>query len=321
MLQMGLMYFLSAIFKLNGQWFSGQALAGVLTHDFYASEYASYLLRFPKLLPVMTWATLALELAAAFLLFWPRRTASVRLAAIAALATMHLAIGFFLEVGLFSWVALAGLALFLPATFWRGRIFARFRPCAEPVPSAGTARDLAAGKPSMFSRVAQGACMVFLIYVLAVNINSLPGRPLASLSPESWKPFATGLGLRQRWGMFEAVPSRDGWYVARAKLKDGSGVDLLRNGTGVDWSRPNFPAGMYRNHYWQKLFREMAYTDEKGFQLLRPMVSRFLCRDWNARNPQDKQVQEFELVYCMTAPDTNKQGDGIHRERLFYLRL
>jgi len=122
-------------------------------------------------------------------------------------------------------------------------------------------------------------------------------------------------------GMFEAIPSMDGWYVARATLKNGSEVDLLRNGAAVTWSRPDFPAGLYRNHYWQKLFREMAYRDEQGFHLLRPTVSRYLCRDWDAHNPQYKHVEDFELIYCMNTPDLKESsGDGVNRERLFYLR-
>src|SRR5262249_30181526 len=36
LLQMGLMYLFSAIFKSNAQWFHGQALAGILSHDFFA---------------------------------------------------------------------------------------------------------------------------------------------------------------------------------------------------------------------------------------------------------------------------------------------
>ena len=123
--------------------------------------------------------------------------------------------------------------------------------------------------------------------------------------------------------MFEAIPSKDGWYVTRAKLKDGSEVDLLRDGAAVDWKRPAFPATMYPNHYWQKLFREMAYDDVQGFQRLRPMVGKYLCRTWNVRNPPEKQVMEFEMIYCMAGEGGGPKGSigETFLERLLYLDL
>jgi hypothetical protein len=319
LLQMGVMYLLSAIFKFNAQWFGGEAVGGVLAHDFYASEFGPALLQFPGLLKGLTWATFAMELAAAFVLFWPGRTATVRLVGIAMLAAMHLGIGFFLEVGLFSYVALAGLTVFLRKEFWNSRWLARFARGHEASPQAP--KPAMAKERPVLARAAQGACMALLVYVLAVNINTLPGQPLAPIGPEKWKPLATGLGLRQRWGMFEAIPTRDGWYVARAKLQDGSEVDLLRNGAALDWDRPKFPAGIYPNHYWQKLFREMAYTDEQGFQLLRAPVAKYLCREWNGRNGPEKHVVEFEMVYCYGADSMDLKGqiEGPYRERLLHL--
>src|SRR5206468_12618342 len=101
LLQMALMYLFSAIFKSNTLWLRGEAIAGILAHDFYASPPGAYLLQFPRLLTGMTWATFALEWAAPLLLFSPRSTARARLGIIAALVAMHVSIGICLEVGLF----------------------------------------------------------------------------------------------------------------------------------------------------------------------------------------------------------------------------
>jgi len=323
MLQMGLMYLFSAIFKSNAQWLHGQALAGILVHDFYASPPAAFFLQFPRLLTAMTCGTLILEWAAPVLLFFPRATARLRLAVIAALVVMHLGISLCLEVGLFSYVALAGLALFLPAEFWNSRLIARFsRKVERAAPLENAVRHLARKRPPLFY-VSQGVCLLAFVYILAVNLNSFPSRPLAPLAPERWRPMTRGLGLSQSWGMFGEIPSRDGWYVARAKLNDGSEVDLLRHGAPIDWARPEFPARLYPNYFWQKLFREMAYDDEQGFQLMRAPVAQYLCRDWNARNPPNKQIAEFELIYCMLnkAEAKNAATPPISREQLVRLDL
>jgi hypothetical protein len=322
LLQMALMYLFSAIFKTNPVWLRGEATAGILAHNFYASPPGAYLLQFPRLLTAMTWGTFVLEWAAPLLLFAPRHTALLRLGTIAALAVMHVSIGVCLEVGLFSHVALVGLTLFLPAEFWNSRLLARFLPSPQRVELTG-AKQIAHKRPQ-FSLGTQGLCLALLLYVVALNINSFPSHPLAPLTPERWKPLTRGLGLSQSWGMFESIPSKDGWYVARAKLKDGSEIDLLRQGAPVDWNKPAFPARLYPNHYWQKLFREMAYDDEQGFQLLRAPVAQFLCRAWNARNPPEKQIADFELIYCVVdkaAPGNMSDNPRIFREQLVHLDL
>jgi hypothetical protein len=321
LLQMALMYFFSAIAKSNEQWFRGEALAGILASDVYGLPPAAFLLQFPKLLALMTRGVLVLEWAAPFLLFLFAGTARLRLGILAALAAMHVAIGVCLEVGLFSWVSLAGLVLFLPEEFWNSRPLARFsRPSGSQLPEIRN--RIAVKRPQLFL-AAQGFCLVALLYVFAVNINTLPGHPLAPWSPEQWRPLTRGLGLSQGWSMFAAIPSKDGWYVARAKLKDGSEVDLLRGGAAVDWQRPEFPARLFPNYFWHKLFREMAYFDEQGFQVFRTPVAEFLCRDWNGRNALEKQVAEFEFVFCSREKTTARGATAarILREQLVHLNV
>jgi len=164
--------------------------------------------------------------------------------------------------------------------------------------------------------------MIFVIYGLALAISNLPGRPLAPLALQRWRFFTRGLGLSESWGMFGAAPSKDGWYIAGAKLKDGSVVDLLRHGAPLDTKRPDFPARLYPNYFWQKLFREMSYDDEQGFQLLRRPVAEYLCRNWNVHNSPEKQVAEFELIFCMQDKAEAKKTPAaqIFAEKLVRLR-
>ncbi len=320
LLQMAFLYFFSGIFKWNVVWLRGEAIAGILAHDFYASPLGAYLLRFPHLSIALSWVTLFLECSAPFLLFFPFRTASIRLTAISALAVMHLGIAIFLEVDLFSPVSMTGLMLFLPSEFWNSKLFARLARLDRPALLTSEPKRPAIDQP-LLHYVREAFCLMLLLYVLALNINTLPSHPLAAMALEEWKPLATACALGQRWGMFEAVPSNSGWYVARANLTDGSEVDLLRHGAAVDWAKPQFPAGLYPNYRWRKLFREMAYYDDIGFQVFRVPVAQFLCRRWNGQNPSDKQITELEFVYCKE----NKPGilnistPQFSRERLVHL--
>jgi len=318
LLQVAVMYLVSALFKSNGEWLRGDAVAGSLAHEFFGSPFGRSLLQFPRLLALLTWGTLALEWIGPLILLFPKSPWKLRVAVLAALAAMHLGIHFALDVGTFSFVAISGLSLFVPAELWN-----RLRvgeSTGETAASGQPRTGVWSGLPFP-ERVAQGVCGALLIYVLLVNIGGLPGSPLAPLAPERWKPMTTGLGLAQRWAMFDTAPSKSGGYIARARLRDGTEVDLLRGGAGVDWSVKESPSRAYPNYFWRKLFREMAYFDDQGFQVYRAPVARHLCRQWNARNPPEKQVVEFDFVYCLRNPSAKPGSSGTEMQKELLLHL
>ena len=316
LLQMGMMYFFSAIFKSNSDWLKGEVIAGTLAHDFYAKPLGTFFLQYPTVLMVLTWGVFLLEWVGPLMLFSPWRNGAMRLAAVAGLAGMHVAIALTVEVDLFSPVALAGLALFLPREFWENGWFARFhQPVEEGVSTSAPVYRKAQRGPWHYA--AQGACLVVLLYVVAINIQTLGKEP-----PPKASLMRAGLGLAQEWNMFDETPSKDGWYVARAILKDGSEVDLLTEGE-VEWTRPAVPAQVYPNHRWRKVFREMSYEDILGFQVFRRPAAEYLVREWNAEHPEEKQIKEFEFIFCTETPSqSGEEGRGlILREPLLQLDL
>ena len=299
LLQMALMYLFSAFYKTNGAWFRGEVVAGALNHDFFGTQLGRALLPYPGLLTVLTWGTLVLEWIGPVILLLPKAPWKLRLSIVAGLACMHLGIMATLDVGLFSCVALAGLSLFIPAEFWSRVLKPRWTPPHNPYEKPGF----------MLGKVAQSICLGLLAYVLVINFTGVPGTSLATLGIDRWKPLTTTLGLAQRWAMFDATPTRSGWYVARATLRDGTEVDLLRQGAPVEWRRQSFPPNQFPNWHWKKLFREMAYFDEQGFQVYRAPVAKYLCQQWNAQNPPDRQINEFDLIYCQE-PSSVAGGRG-----------
>jgi hypothetical protein len=306
LLQMGVMYLFSAYFKTNADWFQGGVIRGSLAHDFYAKPLGTYLLQFPAALQAMTWGVFLLEWIGPLLLFWPKNNPRTRIIGAALLAAMHIGIALTMHVDLFSPVALAGLSLFLPAQFW-GRAH-------ELLPAARTGRIR-----SPLELAGQALCALALAYVIIVNLSTLSRT--ATVKPSFPR---TGLALGQKWNMFDETPSKDGWYVALARLRDGSEVDLLRHGTPLTWDRPSFPASHYPNFRWRKLFREMAYEDHFGYQHFRAPTARFLCREWNRAKPPEKQIVEFTFVYCMETEDRAAQPGKMSitvRERLLHLDL
>ncbi len=88
--------------------------------------------------------------------------------------------------------------------------------------------------------------------------------------------------LDQWWTMFAPMPLRDdGWYVADARLSDGSRLDLLTGKAVVD-SEPARPELVYRNERWRKYLMNL-YTDD--FASFRARYARWLAERWDAHAP------------------------------------
>ncbi len=305
-LQMAVMYFFSAFYKSTPDWFQGKVIAGSLAHDLYAKPLGELALTYPGLLTAMTWAVFALEWLGPLLLLSPWKTRGFRLIIAGALAAMHLGIELCLHVGLFSLVSLAGLTLFLAPALFR------------PAPPAQSIRPTTSGSRWIIS-LREGTAAVLLVYTLGLNVAGLVSQARGRPSTAGWKWLNSGAGLGQKWGMFDEIPSKDGWYVARGVLADGSEIDLLQQGAPLTWDRPPHPAGMFPNHRWRKLFREMCYFDDFGYQVFREPVARFLKRDWNSRHPATRQIAELDLVFC-EAKSGALHGELPSRERLVRVR-
>jgi hypothetical protein len=310
LLQMGMMYLFSALFKTNTEWLTGGVIESSLAHDFYSKPLGTWLLQYPGLLKVMTYGVFALEWIGPLLLFIPLVGGKIRIGAVFALAAMHIGIALTLQVDLFSPVTIAGLILFLPPSFWD-------RMCGtRPIETAQKAERMILGRRSSIGLAAEGVCALALAYVVMVNVRSLPAFSAKGSAP-SPSFLRTACGLGQKWNMFDEAPSKDGWYVAVATLNDGRQVDLLRDGLPVDWRRPSNPPSVYPNHRWRKLFREMAFEDAFGYQFFRQPVASFLVREWNRRHSETEQIARFELVYNMeqSVPE-NPASRSMIRERI-----
>jgi hypothetical protein len=108
--QIALIYLNSGLWKLlNPLWRDGSALHYVLSSNVYARFPAALPPWTEPLLTVATYITLGWELAFAFLVLWrPTRTVALAIG-----IAIHLGIWITLEIGLFSFVMIAGYAAYL----------------------------------------------------------------------------------------------------------------------------------------------------------------------------------------------------------------
>ncbi len=118
-IQIACMYWFSAIMKTGREWrVDGTAIYYTLSIDRYTSPLGEYLLHFPELLKVLTFATIGLEAFGPFLLFCPFLTGLVRTGTVLAFMSLHLGIWLAMDIGLFPWISALCMVCFLPTWFW-----------------------------------------------------------------------------------------------------------------------------------------------------------------------------------------------------------
>lgn len=117
-LQIAFVYWFTAILKAGDEWRDGTALYYTLSQEQVANQFGAFLLNFPTLLVVASFATLALEAFGPFLLFSPFFTGPVRTAAVTMFMGLHFSIWLMIDIGIFPWISALCMVCFLPGWFW-----------------------------------------------------------------------------------------------------------------------------------------------------------------------------------------------------------
>ncbi|CAM2010389.1 DCC1-like thiol-disulfide oxidoreductase family protein [Acanthopleuribacter pedis] len=118
LLQMFCLYFFTGILKKGATWENGTALYYALNIDAWTRPFGSWMLQFHEMNALATHGTLYLELFGPFLPFLPLFTAQFRMLAITVFCSLHIGIALTMDVGLFSYISMAGWLPYLPTKFW-----------------------------------------------------------------------------------------------------------------------------------------------------------------------------------------------------------
>lgn len=322
LLQVSAMYLFSGLLKRNEAWWSGEALSHVLSFEMYARPSAEAVLQHGELLRLVTPAVPWLEMVLALALFLPWGTARFRAVALVLLAGFHLTIESLLMTGLFQYVALTGLILFLPTRLWD-----RF--------SGVTAREHAARAEPRRSgqRLVNGAVQALVLalfaYVVAWNVAGLGLEEYWASQRSSWAQEQLGRGegrglpilprdaiverrlgsfgalgrvasLHQRWDMFYRTGRFEGgWNAFVGTLPDGRRISLLEGGKALEGeTRPEPPRTLNaRGSVY------LTYLRTPGMQALRDRLAAVVGRDWNRRHPE-LAIDRLEILFVQGAgPD------------------
>jgi hypothetical protein len=192
-MQIAFVYWFTAALKSGPEWrVDGTAIYYALSLDQIATPIGHYLLNFPELLTLMTFATFGLEALGPLLLFSPFFTGPLRTGAALAIMSLHFGIWLTMDIGIFPWISAFCMVCFFPTWFWEkasvvhSELLGRIEPARRLQLAAARLRHTIAA----FSRT----ILSFLVDArhLLFAGPTLHGDPLADRTAGSVPPLAAG---------------------------------------------------------------------------------------------------------------------------------
>lgn len=242
-LQIALIYFLSAVVKYGESWQDGTAVFLSLQLDQFVTPLGRAVAQLPLgWLSIMTFATLTLEWSAPLLILSPFAQPLLRRLAILALTSMHMGIMFTMNVGDFSPIMVATYALLLRPEDWRDlksikalkaaetsstKQPAETKPTKQPTETASqkTSRTAVTTAITTSAALAVGSA----IWISAYNINVAPRYGWAKITMAPWQKCLLKVAhISQDWHIFAPNPPiNDGWMVVDCYREDRTHIDPL----------------------------------------------------------------------------------------------
>ena len=353
MMQLFMLYFFSSLFKRNEIWQGGEGLYLALSSDMFSKPLAHQLLEYPQFLEPASLAVPWLQLLVPFLLFVPWMTVWFRTLAILALAGFHVAIELLLSTGIFQYVALSGLMLFLPSEFW-GRLSTvlKLPITLQAITSAAKTRLMAVFhrntqlEPEPRRRWTFGLVQVLVcglfIYVVAWNIATLNVSEYSRQHSKSWmseglsghyvpRQMSTdyavermfgSLGwigriakLHQHWAMFQNGGGLiSGWHVVVGTLTNGQKISLLERGVPFDGKINRKPYPV--GELYSNTRWRVYYRYLRFASSIRGFLPGVISREWNQQHP-DLQITNLRISFILESDVPNRKTPEL-REFLWY---
>lgn len=292
--QVFLVYLFAGLYKTGPAWWDDFTAVQMtmMAHE-WTGELAYYLLFYPELMAKLTASVLLLELVGPWLFFSPIATGAVRTVIVWSFFFFHVGLYLFMELGLFPAVGMVSVLSLLPAWFWERTPASRIADSLDRLQARLKVprfflHSKAAPRPSLGNG---SKFLIFLSFMMVLSWNLDRAFEEKLLSPSARQAIRIAR-LDQYWGLFAPnAPESHSWFVAVGTLKDGSKVDLFRNGAPLDWSVPSSSA-VYPN---QRTKRMLVTLSTERMNSIRAPLAEFYFRDWHKRLPDLRIVEVYRL--------------------------
>ncbi|ELZ03105.1 HTTM domain-containing protein [Natrialba asiatica] len=321
----GCIYGTNAVRKFQSDpWTSGVAVRQIFHLEQYLTPLGSALSASAALLTAVNWGWTALLSGSVLLLVL---TGRARIALVAGFVTAHLGMAATMRLGVFPFVMIAGLLLFLPSSCWDR--LERFLAATELGQRAGAGLPIGDGggpdgdssashrrsSPSEGVTVrrcvrAGGTVLVacFLVSSVLWQVAALGvGIPLVdSLDQDGEDDGEIG-----SWSFFAPNPPDSySWYTVEATLESGETIGVFPRGhDGVRLDRPPDGTTAYPSTLWMRYGTDVRYADDTYYE----PAAEFSCAHF------DRRVDAVTIAHVgqPVGPD-GPAGEPERQERITY---
>jgi len=258
MIQVASMYLFSGIAKWNDDWLNGTALEKAFHLDMYVKPFGHFLADYPAITATVTLATLLFEIIGPLMLFMPYANRFWRVFFFIFFAGMHIGIWMAMSIGIFSVVAIASWAIFLPSEIWR-----------RPQKQRSTAEDEQASERTPVVGLpvwANVICGVFIVYTITVNTANINPQNSSKWFPSPLRFAGNVAMMTQEFKMFARPWPETMWFELTAVKAQGPANQIQRislidpRGENVNSTRPN-PEQIFaqtRSQHFRRLLFALA---------------------------------------------------------------
>jgi hypothetical protein len=298
MLQVGYVYFFSALLKSSSEWTSEySALYYALSLDQIVMPVGRLIYPFEGFLKVSTMMVYYIELILPITLLIPVYTKFFRSAFVVIITMLHVGIVLCLNVGLFPLVGIVSLIVLLPGSFTI-RIIEYFKRL-KIYNFTGSSKFIASYIKNKYSYNPTESYWVkpivafFIIYAFNWNLMTIR-RP--NMISYIGKPIAYATRVDQHWGMFSpSVFKDDGWFVFSAKDNSEKVVDILQSGKQVSFQKLASVPAPLREDRWRKYSENILLISNSKFRLY---YCSYLMNQWNDHQSTDAtKINSLQLIY------------------------
>lgn len=288
-ISIGSVYFFSALYKFGSDWYpSFNALYYALQLDIIVLPFGKWLRNYNSLLPILTGLVYYVELFVPLLLLIPIKNQKFRLVFIVIFSVLQLGISISLFVGLFYLIMMV---------------------CHVSILNI---RKVIRDKIYVPSIIHQGLAVFFIVYMLMLNITSLPYFPYEI--DERTKIPAHLLGIHQNWNMFAPnVLKNDGWIVIEAKTQNNEIIDLQKPDQPLDSTKPIDLVSTYKNDRHRKYYEFL--TTENTMNLAYKLL-KYRVKEWNQQHKNNQIMEAKVNLYEEYTPPPGIQYDKVHKKVL-----
>lgn len=300
MLQLILVYSISGFSKNNETWNTGYGLHYAMHLHTYAKGSAQTLLQFPVLLKMLNYYVLMIERFGWILLMVPVHVQSIRLVLVVVFSSFHIGLIFFMELGMFPWIGVLVWLPLIPSAFWEWVMRWNTWQISFKKPVKIDIRKENKWKYSLL--------FSFLFIMIYDNVTKRKEIPKVRWVESVMRQTK----LTQGWGLFSGPKKFDGWVVTEAILKNGSKIDLMRDGADYTEVRPEVVSAQYENHRYRKFIKGIR----KSYAAYRLDYLKCLVRQWNEHHDEQSQVEAVTL-YLLKQDILKEGGYGpVERQKL-----